>query len=499
MNPTFRSFPSRCAGALACGVFLGLLPVSQSVHATPPPFAIQGPGVNAADFRITVFASGISFPLGMVKLSDGSILVAISDGTSFWSGSVGRLLRLVDADGNGVADGAGTVLYTGLTGGQTSLRHYGNLFFVTGQGVGRPITILRAGATPASALTLVGKISINYPSGSWMHPHSALNLRPTPGHPESCDLFFQLGSDQNFAKTTRTATLSSSTITGATGTLQGESIYKLTITDNGTSVVASALTRVAKGLRNAAGFAFHPVTGDLYLEDNGIDGLVNVNEPLSADELNVVPAAQIDDGTVPDFGFPTNYTAYDTGVLVGGGGVQPLVAFQPVPDGLLDSESEGPNDIAFAPPGFPPGLDNGIFVGFHGKWALGGLLNEENPLVFADLRSNTYFQFIGNKEPGIGHLDGLMSTDDSLFLADLTATGSTENSNKAGMIYQIKSLVSRLAYRTSHGVPELTWPAGVLQQADDLSGQWGDVQGATSPYPVGVDPARVTRFYRTRN
>src|SRR5207245_1110245 len=128
----------------------------------------------------------------------------------------------------------------------------------------------------------------------------------------------QLGSDQNFAKTTRTASLSTTQIPGASGTLQGESIYLLTLTDNLTNVVASNLTRLAKGLRNAAGFAFHPVTGDLYFEDNGIDGLANANEPLSADEINFIPAARIGNGTVPDFGFPTNYTEYRTGKVVGG-------------------------------------------------------------------------------------------------------------------------------------------------------------------------------------
>ena len=105
----------------------------------------------------------------------------------------------------------------------------------------------------------------------------------------------------------------------------------LTLTDNGTAVIATNLTRIAKGLRNADGFAFHRVTGDLHLEDNGIDGLVDANEPLSADELNWIPAAQVGNGPVPDFGFPTNYTSYRTNTLVGGGGVQPLVAFQPLP------------------------------------------------------------------------------------------------------------------------------------------------------------------------
>lgn len=462
------------------------------------PFSIQGPGVSAPDFRITIFATNLSYPLGMAQLSDGSLLVAVSQGANFGS-SIGQIIRLTDTNLNGIADGPAAVLYTGLPGGQTSLRMFGKLVFVTGQGVGKPISVLRAGTTPSSPLTLVGAINVNYPSGGWYHPHSALGVRPTPGKSGSCDLFFQLGSDQNFAKTTRTATISSAQITGASGTLEGESIYMLTLTDNGTSVTATNLIRVAKGLRNSAGFAFHPITGDLYFEDNGIDGLVDVNEPLSADELNWIPAAQVGNGTVPDFGFPTNYTTYRSGTLVGGGGVQPLVTFQPLPDPFTGSESEGPNDIAFAPPGFPAGLNNGIFVGFHGKYSLAGITNEENPLVYVDLITTSYFQFIGNNEPSIGHLDGLLPTRDSLFVADLTSTGNTGSGGNTGVIYQLKSLVSHLLFRISNTTLELTWPAGVLQQAYSLSGPWNDVQGATSPYAVELNLNQTQAFYRTRN
>lgn len=293
--------------------------------------------------------------------------------------------------------------------------------------------------------------------------------------------------------------ISSAQVTGASGTLQGESIYRLTLTDNVTSVIATNLTRVAKGLRNAAGFAFHPVTGDLFFEDNGIDGLVNVNEPHSADELNWIPAAQVGNGNVLDFGFPNSYTAYRTGTIVGGG-VQPLVAFQPLPDPFTGSESEGPNDIAFAPPGFPAGLSNGIFVGFHGKYGPGGLANEENPLVFVDLTDNSYFQFIGNNEPNIGHLDGLLSTGDSLFAADLASTGfGSSGAATTGVIYQLKSLVTRLLFRITNNTLELTWPAGVLLQADSLAGPWNDVQAAVSPYLVALNPNPTRSFYRTRN
>jgi hypothetical protein len=39
--------------------------------------------------------------------------------------------------------------------------------------------------------------------------------------------------------------------------------------------------------------------------------------------------------------------------------------------------------------------------------------------------------------------------------------------------------------------------AGTLQSADDVTGPWTDVPGATSPYAVATSAAR--KFYRVRN
>lgn len=401
------------------------------------PFSIQGPGVNPDDFRMTTFATGLNFPVGMTELSDGSIMVAVSNGNSFFSSNSGSIIRLADTDSDGIADEQTTLFSEVPGGGLSSLRKIDDLIFATGQGSGKPIAIMRAGPNPSDPLSLVGEININY-TGSWLHPHSALEVRRTPGHDDSYDLFFQLGSRVNFDTTTTTLSLSSTI--GIEGDLAGDAIHMLTLTDDGSSVTGTSLQQIATGLRNPAGFAWHPETADLYLQDNGIDGVRDPNEPTSADELNMIPADQIG-GEIEDFGFAENYTEYRTGVAVGLEGIQPLVAFQPLPspDG---AEAEGPNDIAFAPASFPEALRNGIFVGMHGKFSLGGVNNEENPLVFVDLDDNSYFHFISNDEPSVGHLDGLLPTSDSLFLADISPTGGFGGSaNNTGAIYQIQSLV----------------------------------------------------------
>jgi hypothetical protein len=264
-------------------------------------------------------------------------------------------------------------------------------------------------------------------------------------------------------------------------------------------VTATNLTQIASGLRNPAGYAFHPTTGDLYFEDNGIDGLVDVNEPLSADELNFIARTNLGGGT-EFFGFPTNYTEYRTGKVIGGAGIQPLIAFQPLPDPITGHESEGANDMVFAPPGFPAGLNTGVFIGFHGRFSLGGTNNEENPLVYADPVSRSYFHFIEGQQAGIGHLDGLLATSDSLFVEDLVSTGNIGNGASAGIIYQVKSLVTppnpTLEAKVVGGSIDLIWSIGTLQEADAPDGPWSDAIDAFSPY--SVQPTTPHKFYRTR-
>src|SRR5687768_2283132 len=68
------------------------------------PFAVAAPGVFPQDFRVTTFATGLNFPLGMQRLEDGSYLVPTSRPATSFEDSTGQLLRLVDEDGDGAAD-----------------------------------------------------------------------------------------------------------------------------------------------------------------------------------------------------------------------------------------------------------------------------------------------------------------------------------------------------------------------------------------------------------
>ncbi len=472
------------------GTMLALMVGESRAHGQP--FTLQGPGVNTNNFRVTTFASGLNYPLGMARLADDSLLVTVSQTVNFYA-AASRLLRLTDTNHDGVADDAGTVLYSGLPASSTAVQIARTLVLVASNG--RPITVLRAGTTPATPLTLVGQLLFTYPS-SWGHRHSGLAVRPVPGWTNRFEVIFQIGSDVNFAVSTRTVTLTNSNLPGASGVLAGDSIYQLTLVDDGTNVTATNLMLIASGVRNPAGFAFHPTTGDLYFEDNGIDGLVNAGEPLSADELNFIARTNLG-GAVEFFGFPSNYVVYRTNTVVGGAGVPPLIAFQPIPNPFTGAESEGPNAVVFAPPGFPEGLNTGVFIGFHGQLDSGGTSNEENPLVYADPATGAYFHFIRGQQVGIGHLDGLLATRDSLFVADLVTSGNPSAGAGAGVIYQIKSLVNPppvLTARRVGGQLELGWDRGTLQQADAVSGPWSEVSDAFSPH---LSPAAgLKKFYR---
>ena len=117
---------ARLLGPLAC-----VLVFIATVAPAAAQFAIGGDArVNPDDFRITTFASGLNATTSLVRLPDGSILAATADGANYFA-STGSLRRFVDADGDGVADGPGTVVYTDPAGVLTSVRVAGSLVFIT--------------------------------------------------------------------------------------------------------------------------------------------------------------------------------------------------------------------------------------------------------------------------------------------------------------------------------------------------------------------------------
>jgi hypothetical protein len=429
-----------------------------------PPAVGGDPSVNPLDFRVTVFAQGLNYPTGVTTASDGSLLVVtntpLSGYVDFYD-STAQVVRLVDANHDGAADGPPQVLYDGLPGAASAITRAGNYVIVTSSG--GTISFLRTGATPSDPLTLAGSINLAFPS-PWEHPTFGLAERPTPGQPGSYDVFFNIGSQYNGIKRDAQGnilfdqngvaipdpTIDKVPASGLlSATLDGDAIYMVTLTDHAGTPSLSGLKKVATGLRNAESMAIDPATGDLLYVDNGIDGTDGGNEAYSTDNLFRLAAADIGK-TVPNDGFPYSYTLTNllpeqpNTVVNPGGRVAPLIAFQPLEDPRLPatgSESEGASGFAIAPPMFPKALSGGVFVGFHGIFDAGGRANEENPVIFANPNTGKYFDFISNDEPNIGHIDGATSTADSLFLSDIASTGHVFESPGpgTGVIYQVKA------------------------------------------------------------
>ncbi len=378
-------------------------------------------------FRVTAFATGLGFPTSMATLADGSLLVATSEGGRDWldnslfASPRGALVRLVDADGDGVADGPAQTMAAGLPGLVTSVRRVGNLVFaLSSRGGAEAVTVWRTGSNVADPFTAAGRLAFSFPTG-FEHSTYALAARPAAGG--GVELLFNVGARQNSTATPAGVTVGLSADGGASFAGGGsravapDSIQRVVIHDDGTSLTVSAPLQIAKGLRNAAGMVFD-ATGNLWFEDNGIDTEGNRGVSYSADELNFIGSDQLG-VVVPDFGFAATFVRYADGATVGPteGVTLPLAAFTP-----LDGEkSEGAVEVALAPGSFPADFAGGLFVPFSGVFNQGGAANDENPLVFVNPSTGRRFHFIANQT--MGHPNGVLASARGLFLTDLNHTG----------------------------------------------------------------------------
>jgi hypothetical protein len=428
-----------------------------------PPAVGGDPSVNPADFRVTEFATGLDFPTGLLAMADGSLLAALSvpndPSSPNYYDTTGEVVRFTDTTGTGVADNGGIVLYNSLPGPLTDLQQAGPYILVTtttGQ-----ISFLHTGATATSPLTLAGALQLNFPA-NWEHETYGLAVRPTPGVPGSYDVLFNDGSEFNGIQEDSSGniiydsngiavpepTTGTVPVSGLiTGTLDGDSIYMVHMTDASGTPVLSDLTQVATGLRNAASMVFD-TAGDLYLADNGIDGTDGGYNGFSTDTLHMISAADVG-VTDPNFGFPYSYTLTNQApgepvtAVNPSERVAPLASFEPLADPNLPgtgSRSQGAAGFALSPPMFPAGLNNGVFIGFHGVFDTGGTSNDKNPMLFVNPTTGNYFDFISNDEPNIGHLDGAASTENALFVSDIASNGQLWGSPSPGVIYEIEAI-----------------------------------------------------------
>lgn len=466
-------------------------------------------------FVITRFASDLGFPTSLCPLADGSILVATTEGDanhSPFGTTDSHLVRLSDADADGVSDGSG-ILAT-LPGFVTSLRRIGDLVIALSSGrVGQPPTISfwRIGSASSDPLQEVGRLTLLFPAdyaatGGGAHTSYALAVRYSQNLAGTIELYFNIGSLQDNASTDPDLEVGLSA-TGNLDTVGGkmppDSIQRVLITENGEKLEVGAPVTIATGVRNAAGLDFD-AQGNLYFEDNGFskDPATNTevqDVSFSSDELNYVSASEL--GSVaPDFGFAESYTRYTTGEIVNAKPKfrNPVVSFLPI-DG---EKSEGAVEISMAPIGFPGDYIGRVFTSFFGKFGVGSANNDENPVVMTDPSTGSYSHFINSRI--LGNPSGLLATPNALYLADMSRLGILRGSillpgasqpapaDQAGVIYKVSPL-SRGAFVESPSLDQITFDQAMIQwrtSNDSITALelWGGMVLAQAPRQFRVRP-----------
>lgn len=178
----------------------------------------------------------------------------------------------------------------------------------------------------------------------------------------------------------------------------------------------------AKGLRNAVGFVFHPLTGRMYATDNGRDWL---GEDLPPDEINLIEGGR-------NYGWPICYgrnihdTDFDKNVYIRNPCMEPFEM-----PALVDLQAHSaPLGLAFYyGDSFPEEYRGDLFVAFHGSW------NRNVPtgykIVSIDMDDFTVKDFATGWLEGSNVLgrpvDIIVADDGSLLVSD----------DNAGRIYRI--------------------------------------------------------------
>ena len=264
-------------------------------------------------FAISVFVQGLDDPRMLAVAPDGVLYVA--------ERGAGRILRLPDQDGDGLAD-AIQVVAQGLN-APSSLAFYqdGSLY------VAETRRVLRLSQPDAQGIYQKQEVKVaGLPSGG----HST---RTVLFSPDDSPLFVSIGSSCNVCieQDSRRAAIMAYNPDGSQARLY------------------------ARGLRNAVGITFRPGTDELWATNNGRDLL---GDDLPPETINLVQQGD-------DFGWPRCHAGRIADPEFGGSqgcqGVKaPLVEMQ---------AHSAPLGLAFYTGSqFPEAYRGNLFVAFHGSW-----------------------------------------------------------------------------------------------------------------------------------
>ncbi|MET0343840.1 MAG: PQQ-dependent sugar dehydrogenase [Polyangiales bacterium] len=237
----------------------------------------------------------------------------------------GDVLRLIDADGDGVAEQRVTVA-SGLEGVHGITFHETQVFLAT------PTHVYRADVDPAGNFGAPTAIIDDLPAGG-QHPNRTLAIGPDQ------KLYVSVGSSCDACRETdpEHATLLRATRDGATRAV------------------------FARGLRNTLGFGWHPETGALWGMDHGSDWR---GDDLPPEELNHIEAGR-------DYGWPYCFGDKQIDFVIQDPPDMSKQAYcakttAPV---RTNQAHDAPIGLAFyTADQFPAAYRNSAFVAFRGSW-----------------------------------------------------------------------------------------------------------------------------------
>lgn len=266
-------------------------------------------------FAVNLFADGLAHPRAFAVAPDGAILLAQS--------RPGQITRLIDEDGDGVAETRGT-FFDGLELPYGLAFQGDQLFVADAEGVWR----LPYGGTRVAPERITADGDFGEPGGHW--------TRNLAFAPDGSAFFVAIGSEGNLAEEPAPrATIRRYDAAGGMG------------------------ATFAAGLRNPVGLAVEPVTGSLWTVVNERDGL---GDDLVPDYLTEVVQGGF-------YGWPYAYMGVPDPRF--GDRNPDLVAATRMPDVLFRSHS-APLGLAFyTGDAFPPAYRGDAFVALHGSWNAG--------------------------------------------------------------------------------------------------------------------------------
>jgi glucose/arabinose dehydrogenase len=302
--------------AAAIGISAAGTNISHEFRPVPRPFSdeLMAQLKLPPGFKINVFARGQGNARMMLLLPDGTILMTRND--------VGEVVALRDLDGDGVADEAPVVARSTYVHG-LALRN--NVIYL-------------ANETRLLTMTWNTNGTFGKPVEFAEVPMGGLHPRRTLGFDDAGWLYVSVGSDCNNC-----------------GQTDPELATILRMQPDG-----SERSIFAHGLRNALGFAWHPVTHQLWAWDNGSDGRGDYIPP---EELDLIEEGH-------HYGWPSCYgRRIPDKVTVSDPSVPPIDCKDTTPPVRGYTAHCAPITFLFyTSTNFPASYHNQGFVSFHGSW-----------------------------------------------------------------------------------------------------------------------------------